>query len=261
MAQLSQQAATLVASFLVMTPDDQALVFNTLAKHQPPQMFAPYSTLFSTPPPTPPAPTFRTSVPFDTTPASSVWDNKQVLEQVVKKEPIVYQRNGKKREKKEQQQQHKEKPLVLLEPEPITDTCIQVCDQEGCACRYKFNEGDHVPDLVLEGVYIYLGHQHQDIPRKEGENKSDRSYRISNIFYARIAKSLPFLQLQEGQLYITHNRTEAQLRLHTHEDAANAYTHLRTHGFRVNWMRVRQARTKKDQEEDEENSGVSQENE
>lgn len=238
--QLSQHAANVVAMYLVLSPDDQISVFTALSKYQP-SLFPAYAPMFHT---MSPPPTFKTSVPFapDSSPENSnnVWENKEVLE-VVKEAPVVH-KNGTKREKKEP-----------AEPEPITDTCVQVCDQEGCECRYKLSESEQkrgIPPLVMNGIYIYLGQQYRDIRRRRGESDDAYDHRVSNALYIRIAKKLPF-RVEEGQLYITRNRAEAQLTLNTHEDAVKVYSHLRQSGIKINWMRRKKER-KYDDEDDEE---------
>lgn len=258
MAQLSPKAATLVANFLALPPADQTIVFNMLSKHQPPAaMFNPYPSIFATsspPSPPPSTTTYRTSVPFVTSlplereKERSVWADSEVVEKVVKEAPVVTPMSIKRNGKREKKAIRKEE----FQPEPITDNCVQVCDQEGCPCRYKTKKTiDYTPDLVENGIYIFLGQQHQEISRKEGESAEDRSHRVSSILYSRIAKALPF-EISKGQLYVKKNRRGADLTLDTHEDAVKAYVHLRNQGFKVNWMRARQRRSSDDSREEEE---------
>lgn len=200
----------MVAQFLVLPPEDQIAVFNTLSRHQPPPALT-AAPLIS----------YRTSVPFALDNAQSIWENQPVaVTEAPAPAPAVVQ-------KKKKKQQKQKKMVMAVELAPLSDTCIQVCDMSDCVCRYTLSETDQendtVPELVLEGLYIYLG-QTQKKP--------------ADYWYARIAKSLPF-QLNQKQLYITHNRTEAYLTLNTHDDAAKAYVSLLQNEFRVNWMRAR----------------------
>lgn len=230
--QLSQGAATVVAQFLVLPTEDQIVVFNTLMRHQPLPLY---------PSPSPPPPslvTYRTSVPFALDNTQSIWENQppssssspEAAAVVVVPEPVVAAAAAAAATTKKKKK--KTKKTVIVSLEPLSDTCVQVCDMSDCVCRYTLSETDQendtVPELVPEGIYIYLGNQH--------------AQKGPDYWYARIAKILPF-KLNQKQLYITYNRTEAYLTLNTHEDATKAYLCLLEHKFSVNWMRARRAAT------------------
>lgn len=204
MSQLNQKCAKLVADYLMLPPEEQAIVFVTLSKYQQHQnVFQPF-------------PLFAPISPQPIPAAESVWENKQIIEEVVKEAPKILKKKSRSEE---------------YEPEPIDQFCIRVCDTDGCVCRYKGNkeeqEKDYIPELDLNGLYVF------GLRRNQG--------------YPYIARAAGLgMRPNDQRVRVVNGKGVAYVNLSSHEQAVQVYKNLRTNGVRVNWQK------KKVEEEDQE---------
>jgi hypothetical protein len=215
MSQLGQKSAKLVADYLMLPVEEQVLVFSALSKHQQHNVFQPFP-LFASMSPQPqklPQPQ-----------QENVWENNEGL-QIVKETPIPFAAKKSKR---------LEAPKEY-EAEPIEQFCIQVCDADECVCRYKASkeeqEQDYVPDLDLNGLYVF------SLRRGQG--------------YPYIAKNSGLtMRPNDNRIRVVGGKGVAYVNMANHEQAVRVYKNLRMNGVRVNWQKTRKSN---DNEEEEQN--------
>lgn len=216
MSQLKSKSAKLISDFFMLPVEEQTLVFNVLSKqYQTQQPVFPPFPLFQPQPHSPP-----------------VWEHhlqqqQQLLINSQEKIEAQQEEEGEEGEeqREEEQVQKKSQRREEYQAEPLEKYCIQVCDADECICRYKPCERekkeDYVPDLNLNGVYVF------NLSRTQGY-----LYIIERAGLTRRHK--------DERIRVFANKGCAYVTLDNHEQAVQVYKNLRMNGVSVNWQKERE---------------------